>query len=323
MKKIYTLLKFFLLIPAFVLISYKSQAQTGVYMYLLDTNYNPLSDVPGDSTPFQLVMEGIPPSINMSDVNVFVQDPDSSGVIFEVNGAVQTYGGSTGTVLYPRISVKFNTPNQPRTQSITFKITIRSKVPPFPSSTLLVFAQTFSTDELLPIVLQSFTATPVGSSVNLHWTTASELNNKAFMVQRSDNSKTYTSLTTIAGAGTSTVPRNYQYTDNNLIDGLYFYRLLQQDFDGTITVSKVVEVTVNGHFIGSVELYPNPFNGVINLKGVTPQDVQVNTVKVTDLSGRPVPFQITNGTSIILPDNLASGEYFITLKGQTYKVIKQ
>jgi hypothetical protein len=325
MKKIYTLAKFFLLIPALVLFSAKSHAQ--VYMYLLDTNYNPITDVPADGTPFQVVMEGIDPSIDLTKVNAFMQDPDSSGVEFTVGAPAQLYpapdNSSTGTVVYPRISVEFNAPGQPRTQSITFKITLRSKVPPFPSSTKLVYAQTFTTSVILPIVLQSFTATPQGTSAILRWTTASELNNKLFTLQRSDNPKFFKSIANLNGAGTSSVPRDYQYTDNDLTDGLYFYRLLQQDFDGKITVSRVVEVSINGHYRGSVQVFPNPFTSVINMKGISPADMVPEFVKVTDISGHNMPFQIMNSTSIVLQNNVPTGEYFITVKGKTYKVIKQ
>ncbi len=325
MKKIYTLLKVLFLVPAVLMFSFKSHAQ--VVMYLLDTNYNPLSDVPVDSTPFQVVLDQVPGTIDLTKVNAFIQDPDSSGVKFSIGAAPQYYPAadtsSFGTVVYPRVYLSINTPGQPRVQAVTFKITLRSKVPPFPSRTKLIFAQTFTTASTLPIVLESFTATPLGSTAILRWSTASELNNKQFILQRSVNPKIFESIANINGAGTSTVRRDYQYSDNNLIDGLYYYRLLQQDYDGKVTVSQVVQVEINGHYQGSVKLFPNPFTSTINFSGIQASDLKPEFVRVTDMSGHILPFQISNNNKIILQPSLPSGEYFVSVKGKTYKIIKQ
>ncbi|HVB02779.1 MAG TPA: T9SS type A sorting domain-containing protein [Chitinophagaceae bacterium] len=331
MKKIYPLVKYFMLIPLLLLFYVNSHAQLTEILYSDTINYNQLSVVPATpmdspAVDFVLTLQNIPGSgtIDLSKATAAVQSPDTTGVIFHVNALPLFYSDPNNqTIVFPNVSVNTNTPGQPRTQSITFKITIRSKPPPFPTRVLLIYSETFSTNVLLPIVMQSFTASPVGSSVLLKWTTSSELNNKQFMVQRSDNSKTFTSVGTVAGSGNSNIPRDYQFTDNNLVDGSYFYRLMQQDFDGKYTFSNVIEVNVNGHYAGSVKVFPNPFSNTINLTGVPAADMKAQNIRVTDISGRSLPFKVLNNTTIVVQSGLPTGIYFVSVKGQTYKLIKQ
>lgn len=86
----------------------------------------------------------------------------------------------------------------------------------------------------LPVSLLNFSATQVNNtSIYIKWQTASEQNNARFILQRSADGNNFDHVTNIQAAGNSTSPINYSYTDN--VDGTsdtYYYRLLQQNFDG-------------------------------------------------------------------------------------------
>ena len=49
----------------------------------------------------------------------------------------------------------------------------------------------------------------------------------------------------IPGAGTTTEPRKYNFSDENVLSGTFLYSLLQIDYDGTNEIIGEIEVVVN------------------------------------------------------------------------------
>lgn len=120
----------------------------------------------------------------------------------------------------------------------------------------------------LPVTISSFTGKAVDASVQLSWTTANELNNNRFLVQRSANGTDFVTIGEVKGAGTSYTTKHYQYTDNNPINGANFYRLVQEDFDGRTSTSGTIRVTFSNNTAAQLEVYPNPIarSGQVTLK---------------------------------------------------------
>lgn len=113
----------------------------------------------------------------------------------------------------------------------------------------------------VPVELSSFTAKANGNEVFLKWTTASELNNKMFEVERKTRDTEYSTIAQLKGAGTSTEMNFYSYTDSKLQEAKYTYRLKQIDYDGSFAYSEEIEVEVINPLDFSLEQnYPNPFN---------------------------------------------------------------
>ncbi|OGU74865.1 MAG: hypothetical protein A2V93_04240 [Ignavibacteria bacterium RBG_16_34_14] len=113
----------------------------------------------------------------------------------------------------------------------------------------------------LPVELTSFTATSNGKEVVLSWSTASEINNRGFEIQRSTNQNKFFTIGFVEGNGTTTERNDYSFSDNSLNNGKLYYRLKQIDYNGNYEYSKVVEV--NYRVFNSYLLeqnYPNPFN---------------------------------------------------------------
>jgi photosystem II stability/assembly factor-like uncharacterized protein len=113
----------------------------------------------------------------------------------------------------------------------------------------------------LPVELTSFTASVNESGITLNWSTATEINNLGFEIQRSLEANEFFTIGFVEGHGTITEQQNYSYADRNLDDGNYYYRLKQVDFDGSYEYSDVVEVdfrSFNSYLLE--QNYPNPFN---------------------------------------------------------------
>ncbi len=113
----------------------------------------------------------------------------------------------------------------------------------------------------LPVTLTSFTAAPQAEAVLLRWATASEVNNKEFVVERSVDGRQYQILQTLAGRGTSLTANTYSATDARPLPGLSYYRLRQVDLNGSSSYSPAVSVSR----ATVIAAYPNPVADALTL----------------------------------------------------------
>lgn len=145
-----------------------------------------------------------------------------------------------------------------------------------------------TTTGTLPVRWLSFTAQRVGQGVRLAWATASEINNSGFGIERSATAD-FTAAQTVGfvtGAGTSQSQQSYIYIDAAAPAGTVYYRLRQQDFDGSYEHSTVVQVddaAAQPQWVVS----PNPTAGAVNLTGTGVSDAPVD-VTVYDAIGNTV-----------------------------------
>jgi hypothetical protein len=110
----------------------------------------------------------------------------------------------------------------------------------------------------LPVSLTEFKATKNGNSTLLNWRTESESNNKGFALERSENGIDWTQIQFVNGNGTTSTAKNYFATDNNPINGLNYYRLVQIDYDGKQTNSAPLSVKFSFAQQIALSFYPNP-----------------------------------------------------------------
>ncbi len=176
-----------------------------------------------------------------------------------------------------------------------------------------------------PVELTSFTAVSKGDEVVLNWSTATELNNQMFEVQRKSENEDFFTIGFQKGHGTTSEPQNYTYTDKNLERNTYLYRLKQIDYSGTYQYSEEIEVAVKG--ILEFELsqnYPNPFNPVTSIK-YSVSSSEIVMLKVYDVLGneiatlvneekQPGTYEVEFNTSSSIKHPPASGSLFLSAK---------
>ncbi|WP_337872634.1 T9SS type A sorting domain-containing protein [Ignavibacterium sp.] len=114
--------------------------------------------------------------------------------------------------------------------------------------------------QIVPVELTSFTAKANGLDVELKWNTATEVNNYGFEIQRKSD-EDFITVGFVKGIGSTTEPQNYYFTDKELNEGTFIYRLKQIDYSGAYHFSDEIEVDVTGPKVFFIEQnYPNPFN---------------------------------------------------------------
>lgn len=143
--------------------------------------------------------------------------------------------------------------------------------------------------DAVPVELTSFTASVIGNGVLLKWTTATELNNQGFEIERSTSIGGWEKIGFVPGFGTTTEPRAYSFLDENVTSGTYTYRLKQIDFDGTVSYSPevVVEVDLTPSDYNLWQNYPNPFNPFTTIQFQVPKASDVKIV-VFNMLGQEV-----------------------------------
>ena len=171
----------------------------------------------------------------------------------------------------------------------------------------------------VPVELTSFTAELIEDQVNLNWTTASELNNLGFEVERRTETEEWRTIGFVKGKGTTNEINNYSFNDVlfEVNNSTIYYRLKQIDFDGSFEYSEVVEVEIN--LLSDFSLsqnFPNPFNPSTKIKFTIPEEVrgerQEVTLKIYDVMG--------NEITTLVNEEFAAGEYEVIFDSHSGEV---
>lgn len=178
----------------------------------------------------------------------------------------------------------------------------------------------------LPIELLEFKAEIENNQgVSLTWTTASEMNNDYFTIERSKNGIDWMDVETIDGAGNSSSLLRYSTLDPKPYDNISYYRLKQTDFDGQFEYSAIETVNIKQTLDEPITVFPNPIENKLTITGFNfdlkqfrifnslGQDVTtISKITVNELGEISVDFTKLN-----------SGLYFIKTDTITNKIYKQ
>ncbi|MBS1558665.1 MAG: T9SS type A sorting domain-containing protein, partial [Bacteroidetes bacterium] len=166
----------------------------------------------------------------------------------------------------------------------------------------------------LPITLSYFKAVLDNGVAKLVWETESELNNDFFTLERSADGNVFEPITTLKGAGTTSVTTDYSYIDENPLPGISYYRLKQTDFDRHETIAGIAFIENKGEGF-SFNVYPNPVSSGENLNSNFS-----GSAIIYDALGQPV--LMVNSARQMNVSSLSSGIYMVrTRTGQVQRFI--
>ncbi|MDD3605560.1 MAG: FlgD immunoglobulin-like domain containing protein [Candidatus Cloacimonas acidaminovorans] len=196
--------------------------------------------------------------------------------------------------------------------------------------------------QTLPVVLTSFTATPmVDGKVRVDWATQSETNLSGFRVLRNTVAEISTAIAVspLIEAMNTSATVVYSFMDSEVPgNGIYYYWLQIEDLDGGISYSAVytVQVTTGGvtnpiipKITALLNPFPNPFNPDVTI----PFDLAVEgkvTLKIYNLKGQLIKNLLNenckaNSYRIVWDGkdneghNVSTGTYIIRMNAPNYQ----
>lgn len=165
--------------------------------------------------------------------------------------------------------------------------------------------------------------------VVLNWSTAEELNNRGFQIERSTDGVSWAAIGFVQSDNSSQDIRRYTYTDERLTPGRYYYRLKQIDLDNNYRYSTIVSAT-----LGSAARYileqnmPNPVQGQTAIRYTLADGGQVS-LTLLDANGRQVKVlsnarrEAGSYVEYFEPGGLAKGVYFYKLVVNGFSAVKK
>ncbi len=164
----------------------------------------------------------------------------------------------------------------------------------------------------LPVELTSFMVKRKDNSIIASWTTASEINNDYFELQISGDAESWKTITTVKGAGNSSVINEYSVEDTDLGGfEIKYYRLKQVDYDGTTAYSYIRSLQISPKD-GDIQVYENDNDILVVLNYRNP----IFQIVLLDINGKQLNQNIegilySKNTFSFSKNNFASGLYVV------------
>jgi hypothetical protein len=178
---------------------------------------------------------------------------------------------------------------------------------------------------ILPVELLAFEARPVRKTIVLNWSTAQEINNKGFGIERSTDGINFENIGWMDGKINSSTKTDYSFTDRFVQPGTtYYYRLRQTDMDNReqLSVTRQARIDEGGLLM---TLTPNPANDHVNLfisGSLVPADVALVNMqgqlvrKWNKVNASMAPYKLNVG-------GLAPGVYTLQVQLPTERFVEK
>lgn len=176
---------------------------------------------------------------------------------------------------------------------------------------------------ILPVEMLNLNGQCVDNSIIIDWSTATELNNNYFIVERSKDASEFIEIGTLEGYGNSNEIKKYKFIDKAPLEGVAYYRLQQVDYNGDVDFSKIVSVEndcQDKEFIEYVIFNSSTDEIIIGFSQIMDEPF---SFLMYDVSGKLVMTERLNPTSqsevsIYVGEKIASSIYVVNLRNKLF-----
>jgi hypothetical protein len=268
-----------------------------------------------DSDTSKLIFNAIPELINGDSATILIHLP-LANYTYAYNLSflgTETFGNSTTQFMLVDNYTSSTFIISPLSSLYSFTTT--ANTPASYASNRFVLKITTATGSL-PVKLTSFSGEKTEGTSLLKWTTATELNNDHFELQRSNDGLNYTTIGILNGAKNSYTPLTYRFVDAEPFAGINYYRLKQVDVSGKETVSTVITLNFAQQLSKTtISAWPIPASDYLTLELNNAEPLQT-TIVIRDMVGKIVYEEIlsaeeTNYSHPIFVENLKTGCIFL------------
>jgi hypothetical protein len=197
----------------------------------------------------------------------------------------------------------------------------------FNGRNLLEWNIQFSTNSIVPVKLESFTARLSNGKVFLNWTTSLEVDAASFTIEKAGKDQQFSELTSINISGPSNRKKEYSFIDDNPQAGINYYRLVQTDKDGNKEYFEVRKVLDTRSSKTGVVVLPNPIKSDVTAF-LNLSKAQTVAITLTDMNGRILKTKTAKysegSTGVTMAtDDLPKGIYFLRTAGEDFTDVKK
>lgn len=175
---------------------------------------------------------------------------------------------------------------------------------------------------VLPVHLLYMEAVCDDGTPSIIWSTATELNNALFLIERAVDGISWDTVGQVAGAGNSQQVITYTWHDESEhLEGVLYYRLRQVDLDGHDELLPTLPLQACKQEGTTLLLYPNPAEDRLNLQLIAHKERdRPMIIAVHDLQGRVVLRRNASTTdgqlyTVLGVNGLAQGSYELRMQG--------
>jgi hypothetical protein len=171
----------------------------------------------------------------------------------------------------------------------------------------------------LPVELVHFSAHSESGHAVIEWSTASEVNNDYFTIQRSSTLADFKPVATIDGHGNTSTISEYSWTDAAPLSSVSYYRLVQTDYDGKQTIYGPISFQNSKQSRQDFKVYSDASASALYVTYISASaaDVQVEVMNVEGQKIIGKTFQATQGNNFVkvsVDNEPARGMYFVRIK---------
>lgn len=176
----------------------------------------------------------------------------------------------------------------------------------------------------LPIVATPLQGEWDGPHPTLFWQTFSESSNRGFQIERSADGLAFAPIGFVQGQGNSQATVGYSFTDQDILEGTWYYRFTQMDLNGSANHSNTVQLSKT-MLPAQLFVSPSPFDDHLDLTwtGIAQggqlaiRDAAGRTLYRADIGQHQQQHQWTGLAG------LPKGVYFVTLTAPNWTATKK